>query len=229
MSEEKEAFRLRERLSLPPGYDEAVASSSRSDVSDNEDESHEGQRLLFSADRAHDNAAAGSSSTTTAPVIQERQQPRTRPSGYRPPTVESARSSWDSQRSSSFLSSSSSSSNDSDRRSTESLRRILEVMDVEDPAQDGSSSRIRQRISKPFSILGGAISSLGSRVGSRFEWITSRLPRMPRIPSVISMGGDEDGVINFQRFIGAIIVVIIVSTQDCRGWLLIGHTNGDGS
>ncbi|EWC46229.1 hypothetical protein DRE_04607 [Drechslerella stenobrocha 248] len=215
MSEEKEAFRLRERLALPPGYEEATAGSSRaSDVSDNDDEPHENQRLLFSSDGAHDDAAAVAGPSTGSTVLSRLRNAAssTRPDGYQPPTVQSVRSSFDSN--SSFLASSSSSSSDSGdgdgRRSTESLRRILEVMDVEEPEQDGRSSRIRERISKPFSIIGGAISSLGSRVGSRFGWFTSRLPSMPSLPSYLSFPSDEDGVINLQRFVGVVIVVIIV-------------------
>ncbi|KAF3938003.1 hypothetical protein ABW19_dt0208066 [Dactylella cylindrospora] len=206
MSEEKEAFRLRERLSLPPGYDEATGSSSRSDVTD--DEIHETQRLLFSSEHADDadsNAIAGGSSSNinNTGSQSQRNNPPTRSDGYRAPTVHSVRSSFDSN--SDFLpSSDSDSDNESGRRSTESLRRILEVMDVEEPEYDGSRSRIRERISKPFSIIGGAISSLGSRVGSRFEWFTSRLPRLPRLPT------DEDGIINFQRFLGVIIVIVVV-------------------
>ncbi|KAF3918939.1 hypothetical protein ABW20_dc0106858 [Dactylellina cionopaga] len=227
MSEEKEAFRLRERLNLPPGYEEATASSSRGDLSDNDDEPHEGQRLLFSSDTAHDDpsnddpvagTSTSSSSATHAAASRSRNNNATRPDGYRPPTVHSVRSSFDSN--SSFLPSSSTSSASSDaggdggdrrrRRSTESLRRILEVMDVEEPEQDGRSSRIRERISKPFSIIGGAISSLGSRVGSRFEWFTSRIPSMPSLPSFFRFPTDEDGIINLQRFIGVIIVIVII-------------------
>ncbi|KAF3924636.1 hypothetical protein AA313_de0203476 [Arthrobotrys entomopaga] len=211
MSEEKEAFRLRERLSLPPGYDEAVAgSSSRSDISDNDDETHEGQRLLFSSDNAHDDEdrAAGVGSSTDAPSrSRTTTNNATRPDGYRPPTVRSVRSSFDSN--SDFLPSSSNSSESGDN-DPESMRRILEAMEIEEPEQDDRSARIRQRISKPFSIIGGAISSLGSRVGSRFGWFTSRLPRMPRIPTFLRFPTDEDGVINLQRFIGVIIVIIVV-------------------
>ncbi|KAK6521346.1 hypothetical protein TWF506_001569 [Arthrobotrys conoides] len=237
MSEEKEAFRLRERLALPPGYEEAIASSSRSDISDNDDESNENQRLLFSSDNNTRNggdddddddddnnnnnngninvgggSGGGSANPPQAATSGSRNNNATRPGGYRAPTVRSVRSSFDSN--SSFLpSSSSSNSGDDDdgrRRSTESLRRILEVMDIEEPEYDGRSSRIRERISKPFSILGGAISSFGSRVGSRFGWFTSRIPSMPRMPSFLRFPADEDGIINLQRFIGVIIVVIIV-------------------
>ncbi|KAK6340877.1 hypothetical protein TWF696_009192 [Orbilia brochopaga] len=225
MSEEKEAFRLRERLSLPPGYDEAVAGSSSSragDTSDNdEDEPHESQRLLFSSDDAHDDSAADAGPSTSASSTANTgpSRPRNNPpppprsDGYHPPTVQSVRSSFDSN--SSFLPSSSSASSDAGdedgrRRSEQSLRRILEAMDMEEPGQDDRSARIRQRISKPFSIIGRHISSLGSRVGSRFGWFTSRLPRMPRFPSFLAFPTDEDGVINLQRFIGVVIVVVIV-------------------
>ncbi|KAL4800523.1 hypothetical protein BDV19DRAFT_353192 [Aspergillus venezuelensis] len=120
-------------INLPiPSYEEATAdrpSSSRTHFADEGNDDPEGQALLHDADRE----------------IDTHDTPQTRPHGYHPPTVESARNSVDDLSSSPAA---------SERGSLEELRGELNQMDVEDGNQQTSrSSRLRSRFAKPFSNL----------------------------------------------------------------------------
>ncbi|KAL4958295.1 hypothetical protein BDW69DRAFT_154645 [Aspergillus filifer] len=127
-------------INLPiPSYEEATAdrpSSSRTHLADEGSDDPEGQALLHDADRG----------------IGTHDTPQTRPHGYHPPTVESARNSVDDLSSSPAA---------SERGSLEELRGELNQMDVEDGNQHTSrSSRLRSRIAKPFSNLTRTLSSI---------------------------------------------------------------------
>lgn len=123
----------------------------------------------------------------------------TRPSesnggNYRPPTVESARSSWESE----------SSNIDSERRSVEGLRREIMQMDILEPdahrmhSQPGSLSK---RISTFKHSLSSIKFSFRQWLPS-FDYIKAHLPR---IPSVVNLWGAFAG-----RFIALFLVLSLV-------------------
>lgn len=135
MGDEKASY---EALPIP-SYEEATSnrptsSQSRLGPEETSDDA-ERQTLLNNRDDAHHGP------TTTYP------------SGYHPPTVESARSSLD------FLPSSNGSSA---RGSTEELRQELNEMDVEEPGESSGSQRphLGQRLSKRFPSLSRTLSSI---------------------------------------------------------------------
>ncbi|RDW86362.1 M28 family metallopeptidase [Aspergillus mulundensis] len=171
--------------SLPiPSYEEATAdrpSSSRThlagDVTD--DPATEGQALL------HDAREAAA-----------RDGPQSRPHGYHPPTVESARNSVDDLYSSPAA---------SERGSLEELRGELDQMDVEDGSQQSSRSRLRSRLSKPFSNLSRTLSSIHLPF-RRF---------LPNFKFTINLNSartsfNNNGCIIMLRLFGLLLVVAII-------------------
>ncbi|KAL5338743.1 hypothetical protein BJX70DRAFT_193641 [Aspergillus crustosus] len=164
-----------------PSYEEAIAArpgSSRTHLADDVTDDQEGQALLQD-DR--DNTA--------------RDEPQSRPSGYHPPTVESARNSVDGLYSS---------PPGSERGSLEELRGELNQMDVEDAAQQTSrSSRLRSRFSKPFSNFTRTLSSISF---SRF---------LPSFKFTINLNSartsfNSNGCIILLRLFGLLIVVSVI-------------------
>ncbi|KKK19584.1 hypothetical protein P175DRAFT_0435907 [Aspergillus ochraceoroseus IBT 24754] len=167
-----------------PSYDEAIASrpsSSQTHLeSDQIGDNPEG-RALLQDDR---DAAA-------------RAAPQSRPHGYHPPTVESARNSLDDL---------DSSGPDSERGSMEELRRELDQMDVEDANQQTSQrSRLRSRFSKPFTNLTRTLSSIN-------------LPFRRFLPSLrftidlnaARTGMKTHGCMVMLRLFGLVLVVVMV-------------------
>lgn len=199
MSEEKEAFRRREHLSLPPGYEEAT-SSRNSDAGDDDDnnDNRESSRLLASSnnDNTNDDGPFVPPQSWRAQRRQEQQQRH--PDGYQAPTVESVRSSFDSNTDQTHRLRPGRLSDD-----IQSLRTEMQQMDIEEPRHQ-ASARIRQTLSKRLHIIGGAISSLGSSVGSRFGWLTSR------IPDVSIPGFSENKMIALQRLFAFFVVLLLV-------------------
>ncbi|KAH0556051.1 hypothetical protein GP486_006008 [Trichoglossum hirsutum] len=121
-------------------------------------------------------------------------------SGYQPPTVESARSSLESDY---FLPSS---ADVSPRSSDDEFRREVAEMEVLDPSVDGAvgSSRIRNQLSKRITSLTNTLSSIHLPFEFRFpsfDFIRSRLP-------------ENRAVIwaNIGRFIALIFVLLLVYT-----------------
>ncbi|KAL4885104.1 hypothetical protein BJY04DRAFT_159981 [Aspergillus karnatakaensis] len=164
-----------------PSYEEAIAarpSSSRTHLADDVADDQEGQALLQN-DR--DNAA--------------RDEPQSRPHGYHPPTVESARNSVDDLYSS---------PPGSERGSLEELRGELNQMDVEDAGQQTSrGSRLRSRFSKPFSNLSRTLSSISF----------SRL--LPNFKFTINLNSartsfNSNGCIILLRLFGLLLVVSVI-------------------
>jgi N-acetylated-alpha-linked acidic dipeptidase len=121
-------------------------------------------------------------------------------SGYQPPTVESARSSLESDY---FLPSS---ADVSSRGSDEAFRREMAEMEVLDPSTDGAvgSSRIRNQLSKRITSLTNTLSSIHLPFEFRFpsfNFIRSRLPENRMVVWA-----------NIARFIALIFVLLLVYT-----------------
>ncbi len=95
--------------------------------------------------------------------------------GYRPPTVESQRSSTDID----LLSSDGGGSDDEDEGAERDMER-LEILDFEDASTAGEQSNVRQALSKHISNISNTISSMNLAY-PRFSlnFISSRLPRIP--------------------------------------------------
>ncbi|KAL2809789.1 hypothetical protein BJX63DRAFT_404167 [Aspergillus granulosus] len=170
--------------SLPiPSYEEAIAShpsSSRTHLASDVSDDPEDQALLQD-DR--DTAA--------------RDEPQSRPHGYHPPTVESARNSVDDLYSS---------PPESERGSLEELRGELDQMDVEDPNQQTSrGSRLRSRFTKPFSNLTRTLSSIN--LPFRRFW--------PSFKFTINLNSartsfNSNGCIIMLRLFGLLLVVAVI-------------------
>ncbi|GLB11414.1 hypothetical protein AtubIFM57258_008284 [Aspergillus tubingensis] len=169
-----------------PSYEEAIGArpgSSRSHLDSSEEVSDntERQGLL---QRGPQTGARG----------------ETRPHGYHPPTVESARNSLDDLESGSG----------SDRGSLEELQRELAQMDVEDAGQQTSSqrSRLRSRFSKRFNDL--------TRTLSSFNLPFRRyLPSLPNLRFTVYLddarsGFKHNGCMILLRVFGLLLVVTIV-------------------
>ncbi|EAW09643.1 M28 family metallopeptidase [Aspergillus clavatus NRRL 1] len=172
-----------------PTYDEAVSSrpgSSRSHLGPDEaSDDAERQGLLHDAD-GNSHSATGNGSQ------------RSRPHGYRPPTVESVRNSLDDL---------ASSDGDSARGSLEDLQRELAQMDVEDAGQQSTSqrSRLGQQFSKRFNTLSRTLSSI--KLPFR-RWL-------PNFRFTINLGEvrphfKDQGCIVLLRVFGVLLVVTIV-------------------
>lgn len=209
MSEEKEAFRRREHLSLPPGYEEAT-SSRNSDAGDDDDSNNrESSRLLGGGSTSGDinNNNNHSNANDDGPFVPsqswraQRRQEQRHPDGYQAPTVESVRSSFDSNTGQTHRMRSGRLSDE-----LQSLRTEMQQMDIEEPRHQ-ASARIRQSLSKRLHIIGGAISSLGSSVGSRFGWLSSRMP------DVSMPGFAENKIIALQRLFAFFVVILLVRLQ----------------
>jgi hypothetical protein len=174
MGDEKSHY---ESLPIPPTYEEATSSRPHSSLSHlgPEETSDDAERQgLLSHESSHPEAAG-------------------RPSRYRPPTVESERSSID------FLPGSNGSS---ERGSTENLRRELEQMDVEDPADQSSQSSF----SKRFTTFRRTLSSIHLPFRNYFAKFNIRFDCI-RFPSADL---DQYKCILLLRVLAVLIVAMIV-------------------
>ncbi|KAL4772209.1 hypothetical protein BDW60DRAFT_188481 [Aspergillus nidulans var. acristatus] len=172
--------------SLPiPSYEEATADRPSS------------SRTHLAADVTDDSAAEGQALLHEARESAARDGPQSRPHGYHPPTVESARNSVDDLDSSPAA---------SERGSLEELRGELDQMDVEDGSQQSSQrSRLRSRLSKPFSNLGRTLSSIHLPL-RRF---------LPNFKFTINLNSartsfNSNGCIILLRLFGLLLVVAVI-------------------
>ncbi|KAI5300324.1 hypothetical protein KEM55_008192 [Ascosphaera atra] len=166
-----------------PSYEEAVASSSRRPSNQHEEEGSGAERegLLQSSSNENNTQSQTQSG---------------RSSNYRPPTVESARSSVDRRDSESS----------SARGSTEALRHELEQMDVEDQSQ--SSPCLRSRIRRKFSSLKTRIKEISRPITSRLSCFHLRLDFRNIYANGIDMEGQKCMI--FLRLFALFLVMSIV-------------------
>jgi hypothetical protein len=180
MADEKPNKYVRPELLPIPTYDEATSSRPQSSHS-----------FLGPSQVSHDAERQG---------LLPRAGPAVQDYNYRPPTVESARSSLD------FLSSS---RGDSSRSSVEGVRREIEEMEVLEPGSHGTQSQMGRRISKRITSITNGFSSLNLPFREYLpsaEYLREHLPNFPsRIPQLM-----QPGWIMVVRFLALLLVVSIV-------------------
>ena len=177
MTDEKPNKYIREETPIPT-YDEATSSRYPTSHS-----------YLGSTEASHDAERQGLLGQASS---------ATRTDNYRPPGVESARSSMD------ILSSP---RRDSGRSSTEALQDEMIQMDIEEP--DMESNQMGARLSKRITSITNGLSSLNLPFRQwlpSFEYIRAHVPRMPdRFPEAL-----KPGWIMVFRFFALIFVLLIV-------------------
>ncbi|KAH0542691.1 hypothetical protein FGG08_002924 [Glutinoglossum americanum] len=132
--------------------------------------------------------------------------------GYQRPTVESARSSLESE---DFLPSS---AGISPRSSVEGLRQEMVEMEVLDPLMDGAagSSRIRNQISKRITSLTNTLSSIHLPFQFRFPSFNYIRSRLPENRTVV--------LVNVGRFLALIFVLLLVYALFVSDIFPVGRT-----
>lgn len=187
MGDEKPNKYIRQE-SLPiPTYDEATSSRPQSSHS-----------FLGAAEISHDAERQG---------LLERPLSEAQPNNYRPPHVESARSSLD------FLPS----SGETSARSSEAgLRHEMIQMEVLDPDPESSQSQMSMRLSKRITSITNGLSSLHLPFRQWLpssEYIRAHVPGLPRqIPEILKPGWIM--VVRFMALLFVLFMVYLIFVSD---------------
>jgi len=187
MGDEKPNKYIRQE-SLPiPTYDEATSSRPQSSHS-----------FLGPAEVSHDAERQG---------LLGRPLSEAQPNNYRPPNVESARSSVD------FLPSS---GENSARSSAEGLRHEMIQMEVLDPDPESNQSQMSTRLSKRITSLTNGLSSLHLPFRQWLpssEYIRAHIPGLPRqIPEILKPGWIM--VVRFMALLFVLFMVYLIFVSD---------------
>ncbi|MCJ1473843.1 hypothetical protein MMC13_002495 [Lambiella insularis] len=199
MADEKPNKYVREESVPIPTYDEATSSHPLAS-----------QSFLGPTEVSHDAERQG---------LLGRRPPA--PSGtYRPPEVESARSSLDD-----LLPSSGDSSA---RSSVEALQSEMLQMDVEEPSSDGPQSQMGIRISKRISSITNGLSSLNLPFRQwlpSFEYVRAHIPQFPsQIPEAF-----KPGWIMVFRFFALVFVLLMAYIVFLSGLFSFRQRRGMGA